>query len=271
MKYITFFLLIFATLTAKAGAVTDSLSYALGNQLTLLSLAGQTVELFKDKHDCEEFIRGIEENIPDNKMLNDSSYIISYALGGMQGVFFFNSIDHTPVERRPPLECIVEGLRRVEFLDLPGDTIEINRYMKQLPDSLDPITLPEADRCQFFRAYGVMKGLQPGLQEYIESYKPGRGFVANQVAYANGFADVLEQSSLTPKNSYDMGRAIARSFLIENQGISDINWPDFINGAKAALMIADELIPRERCEQIIMDYYSEKFSGAEVQEIEVED
>lgn len=256
-------LILFLTgLTAYAGNITDSLSYAFGNQLTLMAFAGQTAELINNEKDCEEFIRGLEEDFPESKMQNDSSYIISYALGGMQGVFFYDGISHKPDDRKPPIDCIIQGLREVGSLNLRADTIEISRYLRQFPDSLDPVTLPEEERCRFFRAYGVMKGLQPGLQEYVESYKPDRGFKANQIAYAKGFADVLETSLSVPKNAYEMGKMIVRSLSFQTQGVPSLDKTDFLYGAKAALGLSDELMPREDCERIIMKYYSGKFDGA---------
>ena len=80
--------------TAQANKLTgieplDSTSYTIGYQCTA-SLLMEDTGLMRNKNDYEEYIRGLEENILDYAFYADSSYVMSYSVGGMLGVFITN-------------------------------------------------------------------------------------------------------------------------------------------------------------------------------------
>lgn len=115
--------------------------------------------------------------------------------------------------------------------------------------------------CKFFEAYGTMKAYQPGLQEYINGLNPGTRCVTDRKAYATGMADVFEAYTEVPKTAYDMGRYNALSI---NISALDNDSPDrfsFLAGAKAALGLGKELIPRDEVESILALRCMDRYKG----------
>ncbi len=155
--------------SAIASEKIDSLSYALGHQYTLGTLAGKN-DLMQSEADFQDYIRGLEDNSRTLTQMNDSSYMMSYCLGAMEAIFITDGMHRKKKEELPPFSCIIAGLRKVGTgkISLPADTVAamsvINTYSREgmKPEDLDADTC-----CMFFEAYGTMKAYQPGLQEYI--------------------------------------------------------------------------------------------------------
>lgn len=247
----------------RAGETIDSLSYATGYMHTTSLMAGEN-KLMQNREDFENFIHGLEDNLVGLELMSDSSYMISFMLGGMQGVFITDGVNLEKKENLPRFECIIAGLRKVAVNDiiLPADTIAAKTILEKYsrketrPEDLDAET-----RCQFYTSYGIMKAFAPGLQKYIDETVPGTQCIENRQAYAAGMAYVLESMIHQPKNAYDLGKTIAKSIpLSAFDNHNNIDIPSYIAGAKAALGLGLQLIPREKVEQIIWD---EKFISAD--------
>lgn len=241
----------------------DSLSYALGHQYTLGIMAGKN-DLMQNADDFKAYIRGLEENHHNITRMNDSSYMMSYCLGAMEAVFLTDGMHRKKKEERPPFTCIIAGLRKVGTgeISLPTDTVAamsvINRYSRE---GMKPEDLDADSSCKFFEAYGTMKAYQPGLQEYINGLRPGTGCVADRKAFASGMADVLESYADPPKSAYDIGRMLAFSLII---GAMEKDSPDMVSvvaGAKAALGLGKEFIPRDKVEEILNLRYAREYEA----------
>ena len=246
----------------RAGETIDSLSYATGYMSTLSLMAGEN-KLMQNREDFENFIHGLEDNLYGMELMSDSSYMISYVLGAMQGTFMTDGINFEKKESLPRFDCIISGLRKVADGDitLPADTIAAKTILEKYghkgtqPEDLDADT-----RCKFFTSYGIMKAFAPGLQKYIQENIPGTKCIENRQAFAAGMADILEPMTRMPKDAYDLGKTVARSLFISGQDSNGMDFPSFIAGAKAALGLGLQLIPREKVEQII---WNEKFISAD--------
>lgn len=236
-----------------ASEAIDSVSYAYGHQFTLATMAGKN-DLMESKEDFENYIRGLEENSRQISQMNDSSYMMSYMLGGMEGVFITDGIHHKKKEDLPPFPCIIAGLRKVGNgeVSLPADTVAamdlINRYGNK---EMRPSDLDDDTECRFFTAYGVMKAYQPGLQKYIDGIRPGTKCVENRQAYATGMADVLETCTEVPKTAYDIGKSMSLSINLGAMQDDSLEFASFIAGAKAALGLGEQVISRDEVEKII--------------------
>lgn len=250
---------------SNVSALIDTVSYALGNQYTLASMAGEN-KLMHEEKDFKDYIRALGDFLPDNTEARDSSYVVSYALGGMQGVFMTDGRQQE--ELMTELPCVAKGLRKVADgeITLPDDTIKamdvINRY--------SPVTANELEgdeRCEYLTAIGVMKAYPHGLQEYVDEMSPGRGLIANREAYVAGMADLFELATEhEPKTAYDFGRLIARSMKFDFLRTGNSNTLDknsFIAGAKAALQMGEQLLPREEAEAIIEKLATERWVDVE--------
>lgn len=149
--YFSILAIAFAAGVVFAAEPVDSTSYAYGHQSTLLLMAGEN-DLMRSHEDFEDYIRGLQENYRDPSQMNDSSYMISYMLGGMEAVFITDGTQRKKKEDRPPFHCIIAGLRKVGngSIALPADTIAameiINRCSEN--DSL-PSDVPEESQCEF--------------------------------------------------------------------------------------------------------------------------
>lgn len=238
---------------AFATGKIDSLSYVLGYQASLGAMEEENA-LMQSDTDFQDYIRGLEDNCRDLSHMSDSSYMLSYCIGAMEAIFLTDGMHGRRTEDLPPFSCIIAGLRKVGTgqLSLPADTVAamsvINKYSV---DGMTPKDLDKDACCKFFEAYGTMKALKPGLQEYMDGLKSGSGCVADRKAFATGMADMLELFSETPRTAYDLGKSIAFSL---NYGAVEKDSPDmasFVAGAKVALGLGDELIAREEVEKIL--------------------
>ena len=186
----------------------DSVSYAYGDIITryFVELPDSIAPPFElNKENLAELILGFEENLTylkysqgfeENltylKYSQDTIKNVSFYLGAMQAIFLSDGISQRD---SIPYDCILAGLMKVvnHELTLPQDTIKINAYMKGLPEGKNPIDMPDEEKCNFFTYYGIMKGLQPGLQQYIfeQTGKHEDEIPADYEAYAAGFAMII--------------------------------------------------------------------------------
>ena len=182
----------------------DSVSYAYGDIITryFVELPDSIAPPFElNKENLAELILGFEENLTYLKYSQDSIKNVSFGLGAMQAIFLSDGI-HSQRDSIP-YDCILAGLIKVvnHELTLPQDTIKINAYMKGLPEGKNPIDMPDEEKCNFFTYYGIMKGLQPGLQQYIfeQTGKHEDEIPAYYEAYAAGFAMMIKSMALSVK------------------------------------------------------------------------
>lgn len=267
MKLITTLILtLFAGLNiAIASEKLDSLSYAYGHQYTLATMAGKN-DLMQSEQDFKDYIRGLEEKNFNLVQMNDSSYMMSYSLGAMEAIFMTDGIHHKKKEDLPPFPCIIAGLRKVGDgkISLPGDTVAamdlINRYSDKDTRTKD---LDEDIKCKYFMAYGIMKAYQPGLQKYINEMNPGTACTENRQAFATGTADVLEAYTEPPKSAYDMGRSIALSMSLTSLERAPVDYTSFVAGAKAALCLGEQIIPRDEVDEIFNRQFEQQVEASE--------
>lgn len=241
-----------------ANAQVDTLSYIVGYASTLNILADDST--FAQTEDgIKEIYRGIEDNFPKPEMGNDSIYIVNYAIGSMQGVFFTDGLEHISEDKFPPVSCIVAGLQKVadNQIDLPQDTIDAKKIIVSCPDSIKPVNLPSEERCMFFTAYGVLKGFPIGLDQLMEEYGI-ENIEPNYQYYAKGFADVLWiYMNTSPQNAYDFGKMIAwelcNAISVDFPGDKtwDVMSPDFLLGVRAALQLEELKLSDEEMDRII--------------------
>lgn len=246
--------LLFCVSVMQGAEKIDSLSYSAGHHYTL-AFSGDRNEIMRSHKDFEEYIRGLEENFrPVTVEDNDSSYMMSYMLGAMEGTIISDALLHKEKEEMPPVRCILAGLLRVANgeIALPADTIAamstINRFIK---DDKNPADLDEETQCQFFTAYGIMKAYQPGLQEYITGLLPGTACVENRQAYAAGIADLLLLSTEKPETAYDLGKHAALGIILGHVEDMHLDFASFVEGARAALGLREEIISKEEMERIL--------------------
>lgn len=253
------FLLCFGMIADAEVAEFDSVSYALGDVM-IRSIKESPESIYSENGFSEtelaEFIRGFEENLPFMKYTQDSIKNISFAIGAMEGVFF---IDGTNSQKeRIPYGCIYDGLMKTvnHQLTLPQDTISIMEYMKSLPDDTDPLELPEEEKCKFFTGYGVIKGFQPGLQEYIyEMTKKSKDEApADYESYAAGFAMMMKNMSPTPMgeselSAYEMGADNSLSIIMQPLLFHFVE-ADFIDGCYAGAGFNERKITVEESDRI---------------------
>lgn len=254
MKLITTLILtlLLGTGIAVASEKVDSLSYAYGYQYTFATMAGKN-DLMQSEQDFMDYIRGLEDKNPNLAQMNDSSYMMSYMLGGMEAVFMTDGIHHKDKEDLPPFPCIIAGLRKVGEgkINLPVDTIAARSFINSHSDErIKTSDFDEDTKCKFFTAYGIIKAYQPGLQQYINELNPGTSCVENRKAFATGIADVLEAYSEPPRTAYDMGRSIAFSMSLTALERDPIDYDSFVAGAKASLGLGEQIIPRYEVEEI---------------------
>lgn len=251
-----------------ANAQIDSLNYAMGYQ-TILGLLAGDMKFINSEDDIRDLYRGIEENKPTIEEISDSAYTYNYAVGFIQGVFFLsNSFEHTPEDELPSIKCIIKGLRMVadNKLNLPQDTIDAKTYISSFPDSIDPVKLAHDERCKFFTAYGVLKGLAPGLKQLLKEHELSH-IKPNYQHYAQGFADMLE-IWVVPQTAYDYGKFIAlamRSSQMDKQPPGkkpDVISDDYMAGIRAALQLEDAQLSRDEIDAI-MELYFKSFESAD--------
>lgn len=238
-----------------ANAHIDSLSYALGYETSIGLLAGEN-KLMRSEQDFREYIRGLEENMPELSLLEDSVFTVNYGVGTIQGIYLANSLEHTPDGKKPPLNCIIDGLRKVasDSHSLPNDTVDIMCQLKEMRDSVAFASMGDDEKCRFYTNYGIMKGFQSGLQELVNE-AGSNGIKADYKYYASGIADMLELLNSTIASAYDMGRMIGLAFWIRLRDFPDISIRDYLLGAKAAFNLSEQLMSRDKVEELIQKIY----------------
>lgn len=241
---------------STAVARLDSMSYALGYQYTKMVTTDDN-ELMRNEDDYSEFICGLEEHVLKSPLSSDSSYVVSYCAGGMQGAFLTDA--YSRKEDMTFVSYIVEGLRKVaeDKVVLPDDTIKanavLNRYSKK---DGTPKDMKEKAQREFFNAYGILKAYQRGLQEYINSFKPDMNVTFDRRAYAKGMADVLEMCMFSkPKSAYDLGKYSSISVNMMLMDKKDYSPSSYVSGAKAALNLGEPLIDKDVLEEIFNANY----------------
>ena len=252
------FLLCFGMIADAEVAEFDSASYALGDVIIRsIKEAPDSIYPGNELSETElaEFIRGLEEYLPFMKYSQDSIKNQSFGLGTMQGIFF---IDGTHYQKEPiPYDCIYDGLMKIvnHQLTLPQDTISIMEYMKSMPDDTDLLELPEEEKCKFFTGYGVMKGLQRGLQEYIceMTGKSKDEVPADYESYAAGFAMMLNLALTSMEESelsaYEMGLDISSKIVMQPLPFHFVE-ADFIDGCHAGAGFYERKITVEQSDRI---------------------
>lgn len=226
----------------------DTLMYSLGNQYTISFMAGEN-DLMRSEKDFKDYIRALEDYLLG---INDSSYIMSYDLGVMQGRYW---IDGLPIkELKTDLPCIAKGLRMVAdgSIILPDDTVKavsvINRYSSVTANELEG-----DERCDYLTAVGIMKAFATDLLTYVNDLAPGKGLLFNQKAFASGMADLFEgATAIIPDNAYEFGKMVARAARCGWGVRGAIYKNSFVAGAKAALRLGEELIPRDFAEEVVL-------------------
>lgn len=227
-------------------AFIDTLSYSMGYQYTAEVLRnGQ--KIMRDSADFEDYIRGLEDRLLNIKATSDSSFVMSYTLGGIQGIFMTDK--HMSKGDKEVIPYIMQGVRKVADgkIVLPADTIEAAAILEQYgTQDRKCEKLDEKAKSEVFTALGLMTPFQPGMQEYINEVQPGTSIKFNRRAYASGLADILETfTNIEPKSAYHLGMTIAFSvnlFLMDNKSFNAHN---VVAGAKAALNLGEQLISKE--------------------------
>lgn len=246
---------LFLLLCCTGKAQTDTLSYAAGNHITQSILSEDTTFNLRDEVQAREYIRGLEENMPEVMLSPDSTFRINYAIGAMQGVFLSDGIVHKSEGKRPPLDCIMSGLRMVaeQKLTLPDDSIAAREYMQSLPETTDPLDLPEDEKCRYFTAWGIAYGLACDVQDYINTFSD-QHVAPNRNYFAQGMADALALC-IEPSSAFDLGRSAGLIFYLSLLDVQDtpasISKSDYIDGAKAALGLAEAKLTEQEIESCI--------------------
>lgn len=238
----------------------DSISYAYGDAIirSVIENSDSIFPVFEyNKENCVELIRGIEENLVFMKYSQDTIKSISFNLGAMQGVFMSDGFQFKM--DMIPFDCILTGLMKDvnHEMTLPQDTVIIHEYMKGLPENMKPENLPDEEKCRFFTNYGIMKGLQPGLQAYIHEMtgKSEDEAPADYEAYAAGMAMLVKLMSLEAKQAseqcpYDYGVSISSSLIMKPLPFH-FTKADFLEGCRAAAGLNERKITAEDSDQII--------------------
>ena len=260
---------------SRASETLDSLSYAYGDVIirTVIERPDSIYPGFKyNKENLGEVIRGMEENLAFMKYSQDSIKNISFRLGALNGVFMSDSFQFKM--DKIPFDCLLAGLMKDvnHELTLPQDTIKINEYMKSLPENTNPEDLPDEDKCLFFTNYGMMKGLQPGLQAFIheETGKSEEEVPADYEAYAAGLAMIVKLMSLEAKQAseqgpYDFGVSIGCSIIMEPLSFH-LKKANFLEGCRAAAGLNERRITVEESDRIISIFFPKSEDPAIIQE-----
>lgn len=241
----------------------DSASYAYGDMITRsisnVVIPDSTNPFGISKEYWAELIRGFEENLAYMKYSQDTIKNKSFNLGAMQAIFFSDGIQSQ--KDSIPYNCILAGLNKVvnHELTLPQDTIKINEFMKSLPQDNDPVNMPDEEKCNFFTYYGIMKGLQPGLQQYIFEMtgKHEDEIPADYEAYAAGFAMMtkgmalgVKQESGVELSPYEYGVSMSTYILLQPLPFH-LSEADFLDGCRAAAGLDKRKMTAEESDRII--------------------
>ena len=260
---------------SRAAETLDSLSYAYGDVIirSVIESPDSIYPGFEyNKENLGEVIRGMEENLAFMKYSQDSIKNISFRLGALNGVFMSDSFQFKM--DKIPFDCLLAGLMKDvnHELTLPQDTIKINEYMKSLPENINPEDLPDEEKCEFFTNYGMMKGLQPGLQAFIheETGKSEEEAPADYEAYAAGLAMIVKLMSLEAKQAseqgpYDFGVSIGCSIIMEPLSFH-LKKANFLEGCRAAAGLNERRITVEESDRIISIFFPKSEDGTIIQE-----
>ena len=268
-------LLSFGMIANAEDVSLDSLSYAYGDAFMRATMECKgffSPGLEFNKTNSSEFIRGIEDDLLNLKYTQDSIKNVSFLVGVLQGVSLGDGFDHSSRKEDIPIDCIIAGLNKVvnHELSLPEDYIDILEFMENQPGDVNPLDLPEADKCDYYIKYGTMLGLAPELQEYI---KEETGMTFSQIPDSRN-------------NAYYYGVAIGSSMLLEPimanmftytpedefgnklvfQLSSEFSVVDFLDGCRAAAGLAERKISIEDSKQILSTVLPNKEQSIEVQE-----
>lgn len=254
MKRLLLFVIMTTCLAGVAVAQEqlDSLSYAMGDHITRAMLADVNMQT---QANHEDYLRGLKDGL--NIYKQDTAVVTSYYNGQMMGYFFLWLLETEQSEEDDQfhLDCMVEGLRKVanNSVVLPQDTIGAH----QLLDSL--ASLYQDDACRFETMLGVLFGLRDAdLLVHIHPEMGDTATIPDLQAYAAGMADMLEISN--PTNSYDMGRFIASmlfsgSLKLMSAMDANVNFDVCVDGACAALSMAERKMSIEEVDQMIISYF----------------
>ena len=253
----------------------DTLSYVLGDAV-VRSVVESLDTVFTgfefDKENLGEMIRGIEENLSFMKFSQDTIKNISFRLGALNGVFMSDSFQFKM--DKIPFHCILAGLMKDinHELTLPDDTIKIRQYMESLPEDMEPEDLPDEEKCKFFTDYGILKGLQPGLQDFIreETGKSEDEVPADYEAFAAGLAMMVKLMSLEAKQEseqgpYDFGVSIVSTLSMESLSFQMKN-ADFLEGCRAAAGLTERKISVEESDRIFSTIFPKSEDPTIIQE-----
>ena len=291
-------LLSFGMIANAEDVSLDSLSYAYGDAFMRATMECKgffSPGLEFNKTNSSEFIRGIEDDLLNLKYTQDSIKNVSFLVGVLQGVSLGDGFDHSSRKEDIPIDCIIAGLNKVvnHELSLPEDYIDILEFMENQPGDVNPLDLPEEDKCDYYIKYGAMLGLAPELQEYIKE-ETGRNedeTPANYEAFAAGYALMLRTLTFSQipdsqNNPYYYGVAIGSSMLLEPilanmftytpedeygnklifQLSSEFSVVDFLDGCRAAAGLAERKISIQDSKQILSTLLPNKEQSIEVQE-----
>ena len=262
--FVLAFLLAFGTTVHAEEARFDSVSYAFGDKIIRLVVENKVSDHFGfelDKKNLAEMIRGMEENLVFMKYSQDSIKKLSFNAGQMISVFMADRFQFKM--EKIPFDCILAGVMKVvnHELMLPQDTIKALEFMKSMPEDIKPEDLPEEDKCRFFTDYGMMKGLQPGLQAYIHEItgKDEDEAPADYEAYAAGVAMMVKWMSLEAKEDaspYGLGVLVGSSIIMMPLSFH-FTEADFLDGCRAAAGLDERKMTTEESDRMISTVFPE--------------
>ena len=254
MKRLLLFIILTAALAGHLAAQEklDSLSYAMGDHITRVMMADVNMQT---QANHEDYLRGLKDGL--NIYQQDTAVVSSYYDGQMMGCFFLMLLENEQPEEDDQfhLGCMVEGLRKVanNSVVLPQDTIGAHRLLDSLA------LLDQDDDCRFETMLGVLFGLRDAdLLVHIHPEMGDTTAIPDLQAYAAGMADMLEISN--PTNSYDLGRFVAHMLfsgsirLMSAMG-ANVNFDVCVDGACAALSMAERKMSIEEVNQMIISYF----------------
>lgn len=265
--------MLFAVLPLRAQhTAADTMSYALGH--VTAATAAKDIDFINTDDDRREFIRGLRE-FTDQPFV-DSAYMISYLIGQRQAIFLIDSYEHTDSASRPPLKCIVAGIRRVAdgSVSLPQDTIDAWNTFRSLPDSTDVTTLSDEEKCRIFTAYGILLSSDNDVQEIIDGVYFGQSDIpkGNQGAFISGMVHMLgfyaEDGDTPFETPYGTGCNLSINLMTSYKQFPDFDSAMFIRGAEAALGLSPELMDGVNFETFLSELLQkQKSSYPEIHQI----
>ena len=242
--------LVMVAATINAIEPSDSLSYALGYQVA----EGVTTSDENPIHnnaDAKEFISGLRAGFANRLNMADSTYLMSYMAGVLQATFRTDALALRPKEDWPPLECMIEGLRRVvnNEVTLPADTTEAIAYARQYVGK-QRSDFDAETQCNIYRAMGIVQPYSPQVDEFINQYDLTKHYTPQPRAYAQGMIDTLEPLTMSD-NPFIYGKSMSQMLILNGLG-DKLNEEMFITGAEAVLKLTEPLIPADEIENMIM-------------------